>query len=448
MKRSDVAIVFYSMKNNRYSINVLVAALERDDRTPVDVYIVDERRQITLLNTLQKLRSLYKKTVLAISFFTTQLPFVEKLVDMVKKFLPEVLVIAGGPHATGDPLGTITKLKFDYAAIGEGEETIMELAIALADNSPLEDVCGIAYYDESLDKVVVNKRLTLVNLNDYPPFPYWRGRFNPIEIMRGCPWACKYCQVSFMFKAKPRYRDVDVVEYYSRIMLKRGLGDLRFIAPDSFAYMSLDGREPNPNAVEELLERLHKLVQRYKGRIFYGTFPSEVRPNSVDHELARIARRYVANKSIIIGAQTGSDRLLKLINRGHTVDDIIYATETLIKAGFRVDVDLIFGLPGETREDIEDTLKVVEKLVKMGARIHAHTFMPLPGTPFADAPPGRIEPWLRKRLYLLLGRGFLYGDWLEQEREAEMIDWYRRVGIIFTGKSLSMNTKIRYCGKQ
>ncbi|HDJ83608.1 MAG TPA: TIGR04013 family B12-binding domain/radical SAM domain-containing protein, partial [Desulfurococcaceae archaeon] len=317
-----------------------------------------------------------------------------------------------------------------------------------ANNSPLEDVCGIAYYDKSLDKVVINKRSTLVNLNDYPPFPYWRGRFNPIEIMRGCPWACKYCQVSFMFKAKPRYRDVDVVEYYSRIMLREGLRDLRFIAPDSFAYMSADGRKPNPSAIEELLERLHKLVQRYKGRIFYGTFPSEVRPNSVDYELARIVRKYVANKSIIIGAQTGSDRLLKLINRGHTVDNIIHAAEALIKAGFRVDVDFIFGLPGETREDIEDTLKVIEKLVRIGARIHAHTFMPLPGTPFADAPPGRLEPWLRKRLYLLLGRGFLYGDWLKQEREAEMIDWYRRAGIIFTGKSLSMNTRIRYCGKQ
>ncbi|HDJ84019.1 MAG TPA: B12-binding domain-containing radical SAM protein, partial [Desulfurococcaceae archaeon] len=111
MKRSDVALVFYSMKNNRYSINVLVAALEKDDRTPVDVYVVDERRQITLLNTLQRLRSLYKKTVLAISFLTTQLPFIEKLVDMVKKFLPDILVIAGGPHATGEPLGTITRLK-------------------------------------------------------------------------------------------------------------------------------------------------------------------------------------------------------------------------------------------------------------------------------------------------------------------------------------------------
>lgn len=445
MKNNDTALVFYSMKNNRYSINALVASLEKDDNLLVDVYIVDERRRTSLIHILQRLRNFYKRVILGVSFITTQIAYIEKLVDLIKRYVPGVILVAGGPHATGDPVGTIVKLGFDYAVIGEGEETIRDIAEALSNGLSLEDVCGIAYYDPNTEKVLVSRRLTQVNLDVYPPFPYWRGRFNPIEIMRGCPWTCKYCQVSFMFKARPRYRGIDTIEYYSRIMLREGLGDLRFIAPDSFAYMSSDGRRPNPSALEELLERLYKLTQIYNGRIFYGTFPSEVRPDNVDYELARMVRKYVANKSIIIGAQTGSDRLLKHINRGHSVDDVINAAEALIKAGFRVDVDFIFGLPGETREDIEETLKVIKKLVDMGARIHAHTFLPLPGTPFAEAPPGRIPFWLRRKLYLLLGRGFLYGDWLEQEKEAEMIDWYRKIGVIFTGKALALNMKIRYC---
>ncbi len=445
MHRSDKAIILYAMKDNRYSINALVAALEKDDNVDVDVYIIDERRHTLLIDFLLRAKNIYKKIVLGISFLTTQIPYIEKLVDLIRKYTPGITLIAGGPHPTGDPYGTIVKLGFDYAAVGEGEETIRSISKALSEDMDLEEVCGIAYFDESLGKVVVNKRSWLVNLDSYPPFPYWRGRFNPIEIMRGCPWACKYCQVSFTFKANPRYRSIDSVVYYSRIMLREGLKDLRFIAPDSFAYMSPNGRSVNYSALEELLSKLYDLTLRYGGRIFYGTFPSEVRPDNVDYDVARMVKRYVSNKSIIVGAQTGSNRLLKYINRGHSVEDIINAVEVLSKVGFRVDVDFIFGLPGETREDLEETLKVIEILVKMGARIHAHTFLPLPGTPFADAPPGKIPKWVRKRLYQLLGRGFLYGDWLEQEREAELIDWYRRQKIIFTGRDLSINTKLKYC---
>ena len=445
MRKSSSALLFYSTKQTKYSVNALVAALEKDDLSPIDVYVVDSPFKTPLLETISMLKRLYRRVLVGITVLSTQLPHVESLIGLLKRYHRDVVLIGGGPHPTGDPVGSLLKLGFNYIAYGEAEETIRELVEAVENNKPLEDACGIAYYDEHIDKVVVNRRVRRVNLDEYPPFPYWRNRFNPIEIMRGCPWACKYCQVSFMFKAKPIYRSIDSVLYYSNILLKQGMRDLRFIAPNSFAYLSKDGRKPDASLLEEFLSSLYELTRKYDGRIFFGTFPSEVRPDSVDYELARMVKRYVSNKSIIIGAQSGSDRLLKIINRGHSVDDIINATEALTKAGFRVDIDFIFGLPGETREDLEETIKVIEKLAAMGARIHAHTFMPLPGTPFAEAPPGRINPWLRRRLFKLLGKGLVYGDWLQQEREAEMIHRYRVMGVIFTGKKLVNRIRIRYC---
>ncbi len=445
MRKSSSAILFYSTKDTRYSINSLIAALEREGTSPIDVYVVDSFSHTPLLETISSLKRVYRRIILGITVLTTQLPHVESLLHLVKRYHPDVILVGGGPHPTGDPVGSLLKLGFSYVAYGEAEETIIELAETLSYNSPLEDVCGIAYYDEHFDKVIINRRRRRVNLDDYPPFPYWRNRFNPIEIMRGCPWACKYCQVSFMFKAKPVYRSIDSVLFYSNILLKQGMRDLRFIAPNSFAYLSVDGRKPNAPLLEEFLYSLYGLVRKYSGRIFFGTFPSEVRPDSVDYDLAKMVKQYVSNKSIIVGAQTGSDRLLKIINRGHTVDDIINATEALTRAGFRVDLDFIFGLPGETREDLEETIQVIEKLISMGARVHGHTFMPLPGTPFADAPPGKLDPWLKKRLFKLLGRGLVYGDWLRQEREAEIIHQYRVAGVIFTGRRLVNRIKIRYC---
>ncbi len=444
MKKNTTALLFYATRSTRYSINALIAALESSE-APIDVYVVDSFTHTPLLETLSSLKRVYRRIVLGVTVLSTQLPHIESLLKLLKQYHRDIILIGGGPHATGDPAGSILKLGFDYVAYSEAEETIIELAEALANKEPIEDVCGIAYYDNQIDKIIINRRTRRVNLNKYPPFPYWRNRFNPIEIMRGCPWACKYCQVSFMFKAIPRYRSIDNVLFYSNIMLKQGMRDLRFIAPNSFAYLSRDGKKPEPALLEDFLSSLHKLASRYNGRIFFGTFPSEVRPDSVDYDLAKTIRKYVSNKSIIVGAQSGSDRLLKIINRGHSVDDIISATRALTRAGFRVDIDFIFGLPGETREDLEETIKVIEKLVDMGARIHGHTFMPLPGTPFADAPPGKIDPWLRKRLFKLLGRGLVYGDWLRQEKEAEVIHQYRRIGVIFTGRRLSKKIRIRYC---
>ena len=445
MKKNPSAMLFYSTKNTRYSINALIAALEKEGSPPLDVYVVDSFSRTPLLETISSLKRIYRKIVLGITVLTTQLPNIESLLRLIKRYHRDIILVGGGPHPTGDPVGSLLKLGFNYVAYSEAEETIIELAEAVSNNKSLEDVCGIAYYDEHLDKVIVNRRKKRVRLDDYPPFPYWRNRFNPIEIMRGCPWACKYCQVSFMFKATPIYRSIDKVLFYSNIMLKQGMRDLRFIAPNSFAYLSADGRNPNPLVLEEFLSSLYGLAEKHKGRIFFGTFPSEVRPDSVDYDLARMVRRYVSNKSVIVGAQTGSDRLLKIINRGHTVDDIINATEALTRAGFRVDLDFIFGLPGETREDLEETIRVIERLVAMGARIHGHTFMPLPGTPFADAPPGKLDPWLKKRLFKLLGKGLVYGDWLKQEKEAEIIHLYRAMGVIFTGRKLVNRIKIRYC---
>ncbi len=78
-------------------------------------------------------------------------------------------------------------------------------------------------------------------------------------------------------------------------------------------------------------------------------------------------------------------------------------------AGLKPHVDFIFGLPGETDEDLKSTTGVVRELAAMGALIHAHAFMPLPQTLFADRQPGKIDGRLRAVLGELARDGALYG---------------------------------------
>ncbi|MCD6323840.1 MAG: radical SAM protein, partial [Desulfurococcales archaeon] len=138
----------------------------------------------------------------------------------------------------------------------------------------------------------------------------------------------------------------------------------------------------------------------------------------------------VNNIRVVIGAQSGSEEVLRRMNRGHTPEDVLEAESLLRRYGFGVDVDYIFGLPGETEEDIQKTISHMRKVAALGGRIHGHVFLPLPGTPLSLAPPGKVKAELRKAVNSLLGRGKVFGSWMAQEVLAREIAMLRDKGFI------------------
>ncbi|MGC9334498.1 MAG: B12-binding domain-containing radical SAM protein, partial [Anaerolineae bacterium] len=178
-----------------------------------------------------------------------------------------------------------------------------------------------------------------------------------------------------------------------------------------------NGRTTNLEAIEHLLRAMAGLVGREQ--VYFGTFPSEVGPETVTAEAVALVRRYCGNDNVIFGAQTGSDRLLRKLHRNHTVADVYRAAEVVLAAGLRPVVDMIFGLPGEEAEDVSASLRLMEDLVQMGALLHTHTFMPLPGTPLEDAPPGEVDPTLHALLDRLASQGHQVGQWRKQEEIAQ-----------------------------
>ncbi len=287
-----------------------------------------------------------------------------------------VVHVAGGVHATAEPELTL-RSGFDWAAVGEGEWTMVRTVEAALAVRPMEEVPGLACLVEN--RLVFTGPAQPVALDGFPPFAPEYPRVNPIEITRGCVYACSFCQTPFMFKARFRHRSVEQITHYASFMLRRGARDLRFITPTSLSYGS-DDETVRLDRIEELLSSLHRIAVG-RGRIFFGTFPSEVRPEHVTPEALRILKKYVANNNILMGGQSGSNAVLRSMHRGHDVDSIRRAVRYGLEAGFLPQVDMIFGLPGETAEDVEATLKLADELAARGARIHGHTFMPLPGHP-------------------------------------------------------------------
>ena len=141
-----------------------------------------------------------------------------------------------------------------------------------------------------------------------------------------------------------------------------------------------------------------------------------------------MVKKYCSNDNIIIGAQSGSQKILDLCHRGHTVEDVIKAVELTLKSGLKANVDFIFGLPDETAEDVKMTINVMEDLVRMGARIHAHSFIPLPMTPFAREPARKLDEHVQKSLQSSLLGSNVFREWKKQEVLAQKITKYLKTG--------------------
>jgi B12-binding domain/radical SAM domain protein len=383
-------IAFRINKNNRYSIIPLVATLEKF-ASEVETMLVRDFETIFSLEP--------SDTILAYSFTSMDYDNVFEEVSYLKN---KYTLIAGGAHPSAMPLETL-KMGFDYVFVGDGEENIVDFVKGERPKSRIFDG--------------VTKR---ISLNDYPFFSERKKLFMPFEITRGCPFSCGYCQTPRLAGRKVRHRKVENVISQAKIGIKNGKYIGRFITPNAFGYGSPNGVFPDVEAIEYLLKSLKELGMK---EIYFGTFPSDVRPESVTPEVLKLVARYCDNNSIVLGVQSGSNRVLKLIKRGHDVETAEKAIKIIHEEGFIPHVDFIFGFPFETKEDVEQTFDFIDKIIeKYNAKIHSHTFMPLPGTPLSVFGAGVIDQKMRKKIGSYALEGKLDGYWHKQELIAKRLE--------------------------
>jgi len=425
-----VHLVFLYDKNVKYSVNAVVASIDRLEG--IRVHLAKGIEDLVTVSSTVRSRGF--KCISAISLLTTMLAsngFYEVLKSTVNKLKNMgCITVCGGPHPSGDPLGTLSFFNFDYAFVGEAEESFKEFVLAVRDGLDPRSSKGLAYLENG-GKFVYTGRRKPISLDDHDPFPYWRGIFGPVEITRGCPYGCFYCQVSYIHGFQYRHRSVDKIVFYVEEYMKRGGRDVRFLSPDSLAYGARSAtREVNIGSVEELLSNVRSIVEKHGGRVFLGSFPSEVRPEHVTSEVMRVLKKYISNKAIIVGAQSGSQRLLKAIKRQHSVDDVVNAVKTIREWGFVPVVDLIVGFPGENPEDMDSTIELAKKVVELGGKVHLHHYIPLPGSPLGTRPPSTVPQRAKKELSRIVGMGKGYGNWIQQEKLAWSIVELHRRGVI------------------
>jgi B12-binding domain/radical SAM domain protein len=392
------------------ALNVLSAALGEDLCTAdTDVVFVDSSAE--LVPAIRRVSAGGAPAVVGWSFCSQDFECAAIELQVAREEQGEATVwhVAGGPHASADPDGTL-RAGFDLCAIGEGEAIVVELIAALQEGRDPKRVPGIASLNAG--RVVTCAPPPARPLDELPAFNARCGRINPLEITRGCAYRCAFCQTPRLFPGRPRHRSVDNVRRNVAELRKMGVRYVRFVTPNALGY-GTSGRACDLGALEELLAAVREASGPHT-KIYLGTFPSEVRPDQVSSEALALLRRTVANRDLAIGVQSGSQRVLDRMRRGYSVEQARRAVECAIAAGFRPQVDLIFGYPGETPSERAETVALAEELGVLGVHIRGHSFMPLPGTELADAVAEPMDAGCAARLAQLESVGVLHGPWRRQ----------------------------------
>lgn len=436
----NVAVVFLASDVNRFSINALTGAIEQDPSLQVKLSYPHPRSVSACQAEIERLAQEVGwsgTVVVAFSFMSSALVTTARLLQQLRESLAplrdQLLFVAGGPHASGDAAGTLA-MGFDLVFIGEGEYSFLSFLHRLAEGRrDVGDVRGLAFMADGGSgrrRVIRTGRAPFIELNArYPSIGVEHRRLGAIEIGRGCPHACGFCQTPFLHGARMRHRLLENVLAHIEELVRAGFKDIRFITPDSLAYLSDDGVHPDATRLEQALIAMREVTAGAK--IKFGEFPSEMRPEYITPELAQLIDRCSDAAYLAIGAQSGSEHMLEAMHREHDVAAVERAVSYLAKYCRKLKkiyVDFIAGLPGETPKDEVLNQQLMERLTRISPKvcIHSHTFMPLPGTPMQFMPPGSVGKTTRATFERLSKRGQEWGDWQEQEEIAQTITEFRR----------------------
>ncbi len=415
---AGLTVVWAYRRTGKFAFHVLTGALETDARTASVPIEFANGVDAVVAAVRTALAAPTARVLVGWSFYSPDFPQMRAELHAVKAKIddPRVVHVVGGVHAAAEPEATL-RAGWQFAAIGEGERLVRDLVLCVQAGGDLRTVPGIAFLDgPSLRK---NGRAERIALDEFPPFGPGHDRFGPIEITRGCIYACRFCQTPYFAGANFRHRSVANVRHWARYLVGRGFRDFRFLTPTSLSYGTF-APEPDLAAVEALLAGVREEIGPTRN-LWFGTFPSEVRPEHITDASLRLLRKWVSNRALIVGGQSGSDRVLAASARGHDSACIERAVALCVEHGFVPHVDFLLGLPSEEPSDVDATLQLMDRLVARGGKVHGHTFLPLPGTPFRKAPPGALTDDVRRRLRQLASKGQLYGQWEQQEATAQQM---------------------------
>ncbi len=325
----------------------------------------------------------FNPDVLGISILTTQYERAKEIAEWAKENLKNVILVGGGIHPTALPKRTLKELGLDAVVIGEGEITFLDLVENLSNRSKWKNIKGLCF--KLGDEIIINEPRELIEDLDTIPYPdrslinfeqYLRPpgnirglifhRATSLISSRGCPYYCTFCSSHTLFGRKIRYRSVDnVIAEIDELVNKYKIDALWFL-DDTL----MEKPDWTSNLCKEIRRRQYNFKWGCQGHV-----------RKVTKELLQEMKNSGCVQ-IEFGVESGSPRILKVLKKGTTPDDVKRAFSICRSLGIRTLANFMIGNPEEKVEDLEMSYRLA-RIIKPDHVVVTFT-TPMPGSELYD----------------------------------------------------------------
>jgi hypothetical protein len=300
----------------------------------------------------------YKPDVVGFSVLTANADWCTSYAEEIRRRLPGTTVVAGGYHATTCTEGMLRSGHYDWIVRGEAEDGLVQLVDGLERGDVDLDIPNLAYLEEATGKYIENP------LQPYEPDvdrfgrpdkdlfvglgpPFHVGHM--VEWRRGCPWGCTFCGNNAY--RRMYYPDRDDYMYTREFLRSRSVDDV--LAELRHVKATYDPKILRVNDDDICADEpwLLELAERMTDaeRIPFKCFAI---PNNIN-ERTIVALKQIGCAQIQMGVQSLNPDIRKLLGRPNSDKQIAKAIDLARKHGIGLFVDQIFGLPGETEDDLK-----------------------------------------------------------------------------------------------
>ncbi|MFH0947250.1 MAG: radical SAM protein [Planctomycetota bacterium] len=320
-------------------------------------------------------------------------PLVRGLIHILKDRRPDLPLVCGGEHFSGLPEFSMKAAPIDYAVLGEGEDTAVEIFAALesrlrnGDEFDPSKIEGLCYRDG--EEIRINPRRKRIRAVDEIAHPAWNlfdldtynshgmktgidyGYMVPMLATRGCPYACTYCSSPRMwsrnwFSRSPK-EVADEIEQYVKTY-----GANNFPFQDLTAILK---KQWIIDFCKEIIRR--ELDIRWQ-------LPSGTRCETVDDEVAPLLFESGC-RTLCYAPESGSAETRKQVKKMMTAESLFSAIDAAVKQKINLTCFIVLGFPHDKARNIRENFRFARKLALKGVEdVACGFFFPIPATELYD----------------------------------------------------------------
>lgn len=311
--------------------------------------------------------------------YTANIKAIDIISELVKIKSPKIKQVVGGVHSTLDPDILLHLPNIDYAVRREGEVAMLDLVNGIAPNQIQGVVCrnnpflilGEKLQDtlpiEDIDSLPMPERDRFLYVSDED-----KSKIDVSYIcsVRGCPYRCSYCASPFHWKRnQTRYRSAFSVIEEMKLLKQNYWNKKEYDFSASANSKQKTDLIIKDNTIVYFVDDIFTIKKQRAIDIMNGILDEnllmpwkcEVRADHLDEELCKKMKEAGCVR-VKIGFESGSDRILKQIQKDETKSDMLKGVALLKEAGIAFTAYFMAGFPNETDDDLRETIKFAKEI--------------------------------------------------------------------------------------